>query len=138
MSLSHTPQFHTPFKRIIFETASFNGPHCYRCPHNRAQPSRKQDQRETRVCNYECREDFDRFLGDQPETISAMVMEPRVQGSAGMWMHPPGFLNHVAAQCQKHGIWLILDEVMTGFGLGQRFDRGLPAPGGNAGGGRHF
>jgi adenosylmethionine---8-amino-7-oxononanoate aminotransferase len=44
------------------------------------------------------------------------VMEPRVQGAAGMWMHPPGFLKHVAQRCKEHGIWLMLDEVMTGFG----------------------
>jgi adenosylmethionine-8-amino-7-oxononanoate aminotransferase len=116
MSLSHTPQFHKPFEKIIFETSSFTGPHCYRCPHNRALPTRNCDQRNRRDCSFECYENFDRFLGDNPQTISAMVMEPRVQGAAGMWMHPPGFLAHVATQCRKHGIWLILDEVMTGFG----------------------
>jgi adenosylmethionine-8-amino-7-oxononanoate aminotransferase len=116
MSLGHSPQFHKPFERILFKTESFTGPHCYRCPHNRAAPTRGRDQREGRLCAFECFQDFDRFLGRHPRRISAMIMEPRVQGAAGMWMHPPGFLAHVAAQCKKHGIWLILDEVMTGFG----------------------
>jgi adenosylmethionine-8-amino-7-oxononanoate aminotransferase len=116
MSLSHVPQFHKPFEKIVFETTSYAGPNCYRCPHNRAAPTRNADQRLRRKCSYECMRDFSRFLNDRPQSICAMVMEPRVQGAAGMWMHPPGFLAHVASECKKHGIWLILDEVMTGFG----------------------
>jgi adenosylmethionine-8-amino-7-oxononanoate aminotransferase len=116
MSLSHVPQFHKPFEKIVFETTSFPGPNCYRCPYNRAAPTRSADQRLRRKCSSECMRDFSRFLNDRPESICAMVMEPRVQGAAGMWMHPPGFLAHVARECRKRGIWLILDEVMTGFG----------------------
>lgn len=116
MSLSHTPQFHRPFERIIFNTTSIKSPHCYRCPFNKAPATRGRDQRTSRVCSQECYAEFDRAISDRPHTIAAMVMEPVVQGAAGMWMHPPGFLAHVAAQCRKHGIWLICDEVMTGFG----------------------
>src|SRR6476659_929316 len=116
MSLSHVPQFHKPFEKIVFETASYPGPNCYRCPYNRAAPTRNADQRLRRKCSHECMRDFSRFLNDRPQSICAMVMEPRVQGAAGMWMHPPGFLAHVASECKRHGIWLILDEVMTGFG----------------------
>ncbi len=116
MSLSHTPQFHKPFEKIIFQTESFAGPQCYRCQHNQAGPTRGTDQRLSRQCKSECLEDFDKFISNSPETICAIVMEPRVQGAAGMWMHPPGFLEHVAKRCKEHGIWLILDEVMTGFG----------------------
>jgi adenosylmethionine-8-amino-7-oxononanoate aminotransferase len=43
-------------------------------------------------------------------------MEPRVQGAAGMTMHPHGYLARVAALCRERGVWLMLDEVMTGFG----------------------
>jgi adenosylmethionine-8-amino-7-oxononanoate aminotransferase len=121
MSLSHVPQFHKPFEKIVFETKSFPGPNCYRCPYNRAAPTRNSDQRLRRKCSSECLRDFSRFLNDRPESICAMVMEPRVQGAAGMWMHPPGFLAHVAGECKKHGIWLILDEVMTGFGRAGAF-----------------
>jgi adenosylmethionine-8-amino-7-oxononanoate aminotransferase len=116
MSLSHVPQFHKPFEKIVFETTSYPGPNCYRCPYNRAGPTRSVDQRLRRKCSHECMRDFSRFLKDRSQSICAMVMEPRVQGAAGMWMHPPGFLAHVSSECKKHGIWLILDEVMTGFG----------------------
>ena len=47
---------------------------------------------------------------------SAFVLEPRVQGAAGMTMHPAGYLEKAATLCRERGIWLVLDEVMTGFG----------------------
>jgi adenosylmethionine-8-amino-7-oxononanoate aminotransferase len=43
-------------------------------------------------------------------------MEPLVQGAAGMRMHPTGYLEQAAAACRERGVWLVLDEVMTGFG----------------------
>jgi adenosylmethionine-8-amino-7-oxononanoate aminotransferase len=61
-------------------------------------------------------ERLEQVLGDRSETICALVMEPRVQGAAGMWMHPPGYLRGASKLCRKHGIWLLLDEVLTGMG----------------------
>jgi adenosylmethionine-8-amino-7-oxononanoate aminotransferase len=48
--------------------------------------------------------------------LAAMIMEPLVQGAAGMIVHPNGFLRRVRELCDKHGVLLILDEVATGFG----------------------
>ncbi len=48
--------------------------------------------------------------------IAAVVMEPLVQGAAGVIVHPPGFLAGVAALCKEHDVLLIADEVATGFG----------------------
>jgi len=48
--------------------------------------------------------------------IAALIMEPMIQGAAGMLVHPPGFLARAAALCCEHGVHLILDEVATGFG----------------------
>ena len=48
--------------------------------------------------------------------IAALVMEPLVQGAAGMLVHSPGFLRSAAAIARENGALLILDEVATGFG----------------------
>ncbi len=57
--------------------------------------------------------DVIRFEG--PGTIAAILMET-VVGTAGVLIPPPGYLEGVRALCDEHGIMLILDEVMAGFG----------------------
>ncbi len=53
---------------------------------------------------------------EQPEAVAAVVIEPLIQGAAGMKLWPPGMLAEVRAWCDRHGALLICDEVMTGFG----------------------
>ena len=45
-----------------------------------------------------------------------MIVEPLVQGAAGMLVHPDGYLRAVRELCDRHGVLLICDEVATGFG----------------------
>jgi adenosylmethionine-8-amino-7-oxononanoate aminotransferase len=54
--------------------------------------------------------------GLDPAGIAAVIIEPLVQGAAGMRLWPPGLLNRLQAWCRRWGVFLILDEVMTGFG----------------------
>ena len=56
-----------------------------------------------------------------PSNIAAIMVEP-VSGSAGWYLPPKGYLQRLRQICDKHGILLIFDEVITGFGrLGTNF-----------------
>jgi len=116
MSLSHSKAFHRPFAPLMFPTREAMSPACYRCPYNKARPVRGQDARETRKCKWECVDLLKKALDKNPEKTAAFVMEPLVQGAAGMVMHPAGYLAKAAKLCRERGIWLMLDEVFTGFG----------------------
>jgi adenosylmethionine---8-amino-7-oxononanoate aminotransferase len=57
-----------------------------------------------------------RILGAHEEEVAAVIVEPLVQGAAGMITHPPGYLRAVRRLCDDYGVLLICDEVATGFG----------------------
>ena len=57
-----------------------------------------------------------RLLRAHEEELVAVIVEPLVQGAAGMVLHPPGYLRAVRELCDRHGVLLICDEVATGFG----------------------
>jgi adenosylmethionine---8-amino-7-oxononanoate aminotransferase len=59
---------------------------------------------------------MERILRAHQGEVAAVIMEPLVQGAAGMLVHPPGYLRAVRDLCDRHGALLILDEVATGFG----------------------
>jgi adenosylmethionine-8-amino-7-oxononanoate aminotransferase len=59
---------------------------------------------------------LDRISGTETAKIAAVVIEPLIQGAAGMKLWPPGTLRAVREWCNRTGALLIVDEVMTGFG----------------------
>jgi adenosylmethionine-8-amino-7-oxononanoate aminotransferase len=116
MSAGHSAFFHRAYQPLLFPTREVMSPACYRCPYNRAEPVRGADARQSRQCSWECLDELKAGLDAAGETASALVMEPRVQGAAGMAMHPPGYLAKAGEFCRERGVWLVLDEVMTGLG----------------------
>ncbi len=83
------PLFHSTFAPLLFET-------------HRAEPGDVDE--------------IARLLAMREEEVAAVVIEPLVQGAAGMITHPPGYLRAVRRLCDRHGVLLICDEVATGFG----------------------
>jgi adenosylmethionine-8-amino-7-oxononanoate aminotransferase len=61
-------------------------------------------------------DDMRRVLDAHRGEIAAVIMEPLVQGAAGMIVHPDGYLRAVRELCDEHDVLLICDEVAVGFG----------------------
>jgi adenosylmethionine---8-amino-7-oxononanoate aminotransferase len=59
---------------------------------------------------------MEQLLAEHPGEVAAVIVEPLVQGAAGMLVHPEGYLRDVRDLCDAHGTLLICDEVATGFG----------------------
>src|SRR3954468_2677551 len=67
-------------------------------------------------CSGTCADEIERLIEfEGPETIAAIIMEP-VQNSVGAIVPPPGYLQRVRQICDHHGILMIADEVICGFG----------------------
>ncbi len=56
------------------------------------------------------------FFEHHGTELAAFIAEPMLQAAGGMRMWPPQLLVEIRNQCDRHGVYLILDEVMTGFG----------------------
>ncbi len=118
VGLGHIDLFHKAYSGLLFKSERVMAPYCYRCPFNRAKPERT-DAREYRKCNFECVDVVEKqFVARKRKQnpYAAFVVEPLIQGAAGMIPQPEGWLKRVAQIARAHGSLLITDEVMTGFG----------------------
>jgi adenosylmethionine-8-amino-7-oxononanoate aminotransferase len=61
-------------------------------------------------------DEAERTLAADGATLAALIVEPLVQGAAGMWLHPPAYLRALRELARRHGALFIADEVATGFG----------------------
>lgn len=106
VSLGGIDLFHRKFQPLLFKVHQVPAAYCYRCPLKLTYPS----------CNLSCLNELEQLLERKHRQIAAVVMEPKVQGAAGMLVQPPGYLKKVANLCAQHQVLLIADEVATGFG----------------------
>jgi adenosylmethionine---8-amino-7-oxononanoate aminotransferase len=118
VALGHIDLFHKAYAGLLFKTDKVMAPYCYRCPFNRAKPERA-DSRDYRKCNWECLGKLEQKFAAQKKKgnpYAAFVVEPLMQGAAGMIPQPAGWLSRAAEIARGYGALLIADEVMTGFG----------------------
>ena len=106
VSVGGVERFHAMFRPLLFETLRLPAPDSYRTP-----PGVDAD----RLCEYHL-EQLESVLAEHHRRIAALVIEPLVQGAAGMIMHPPGYLRGVRELTRKYNVLLIADEVAVGFG----------------------
>lgn len=105
-SVGGVERFHAMFEPLLFETLRVPAPDSFRTPPNVAPDE---------LCRHHLAE-LERVLSEHHRRIAAMVIEPLVQGAAGMIMHPPGYLRGVRELTRKYDVLLIADEVAVGFG----------------------
>ena len=98
--------FHTIYKPLLFQTYKIESPHCYRCKYGLSYPE----------CQNTCFVHAERTIQKYASVTAALIIEPLVQGAAGMLMQPPGYLRKIRELCTKYNVLMIADEVATGFG----------------------
>src|SRR4051812_8967341 len=106
MSIGRTAAFHKPYFPLLFKVHYAPTPHSYRPP----APLHSQ------TVSLHCLLKLEELLKAHHQKTAAIVIEPIVQGAAGMIIQPPGFLSEVRRLATQYNTLLICDEVATGFG----------------------
>jgi adenosylmethionine-8-amino-7-oxononanoate aminotransferase len=106
VSLGGIDLFHEIYGPLLFPVHRAPYPYCYRCPLEKFSPS----------CGMECLNRVEDILSAHHEEIAALVIEPMIQGAAGMITSPKGYLKGIRELTKKYRVLLIADEVATGFG----------------------
>ena len=110
VSLGGIELFHQRYRPLLFETIQAPSPYGYRCA---------PGQTAERYGEW-CIAELERLVRANAGRLAAVVLEPGVQGAAGMILQPAGFVRRVREVTRETGTLLILDEVATGFGRSGR------------------
>ena len=94
------------YKPILLDIARIEAPDCYRCPYGKSRDN----------CTCECAEKAEKTFEQYGAETCALLVEPLLQGSAGMRIYPPLYLKKLRELCDKHNVILIADEIATGYG----------------------
>ena len=79
---------------------------CFRCPWGKCRDN----------CNCECFTKAEEAFAKHADETAAIIVEPLLQGSAGMKIYPPLYLKKLRELCDKYNVHLIADEIATGYG----------------------
>lgn len=106
VSVGGVTRFHAMFSPLLFDVV--RGP----CPDNYRRPPDVAEQSAADFYLGQYAELFERF----GERLAAVIVEPLIQGAAGLVMHPPGFLRGLRELANRYGVLLIADEIAVGMG----------------------
>jgi adenosylmethionine-8-amino-7-oxononanoate aminotransferase len=106
VSLGYSEHFHRHIRSMLFPALKVDPPHAYRF--YRGMDADEADERALRAA--------EELIERNREDLAALVIEPLMQGAAGMWAHSVRFIRGIAELARKAGALLIFDEVATGFG----------------------
>ena len=106
LSLCGIGIFREKFNEVLMSNIEVEGPDCYRCPYG-LKPE---------TCGAECFEFMEKTLVDHEDTLAGVIIEPLVQGAAGMKMYPSVYLEKLQTACKAHNVHTIYDEIAVGFG----------------------
>lgn len=107
LSLTGRISMRKPYLPLLLDFPHFPPPYCYRCPYSLSFPR----------CELECAKALEHLLRmEGSETISAVILEPVGGATIGALVPPEGYLTMIREICDRFGILLIDDEVMTGMG----------------------
>lgn len=106
VSVGDIERFHGLFNPLLFPTVRAPSPYCYRCPLGLERSS----------CRIDCADELAALVAQHADTLAAVVIEPLVQGAAGMIVAPEGYLRRIRESTRRHNVLLIADEVAVGFG----------------------
>lgn len=110
VSVGGIETFHAAFEALLFEALHAPTPFPYRSAFGGATESTPEQ------CRDYCLDAMESLLAAGKGEIAAVIVEPLVQGAAGIIVHPSGFLAGVRELCDRYEVLLICDEVATGFG----------------------
>jgi adenosylmethionine---8-amino-7-oxononanoate aminotransferase len=112
VSVGGVSHFHAMFQPLLFETLRLPAPQLYRLPEGVTRDT---------ACEYYLGQ-LEEILKANHSRVAALVIEPLVQGAAGMIMHPPGYLRGVRELTRRYEVLLAADEITVGMGrLGTMF-----------------
>ncbi len=106
VSVGGVARFHAMFSPLLFDVLRLPSPDMYRLP---------EGVDKNGAVDYYLKQ-AETLLHEQHQRIAALVMEPLVQGAAGIIVHPPGYLRGIRDLTSRYGVLLIADEVAVGFG----------------------
>ncbi len=123
VSVGGMEDFHAKFRPMLFKTFFAPSPYCYRCEYRKSKIKNQRSKIssfanhcEAMSCGGECLKEAEKIFKEHHKEIAAAVIEPLVQGAAGMLVMPRGYVKEIEKLCRKYKVLLICDEVATGFG----------------------